>query len=49
MTSWILLFSTSYADLNRNSNFRNFSRNIHVEVKYLENGLADCSDIYIIL
>ena len=26
-----------------------FSRNIHFEVKYLENGLADYSDAHIIL
>ena len=32
-----------------NSNYRTFSRNIHFEVKYLENGLADYSDTYIIL
>ena len=49
MTSRILLFCTFYADNKRNSNFRIFSRNIHFEVKYLENGLADYSDTYIIL
>ena len=49
MTSGILLFSTFSADLKRNSNSRTFSRNIHFEVKYLENGLADFSDTYIIL
>ena len=49
MTSWILLFSTFYADLNKNSYSWTFSRNIYFEVKYLENGLADYSDTYIIL
>ena len=49
MMSLILLFSTFYADLKRNSHSRTFSRNIHFELKYLENGLADCSDTYIIL
>ena len=37
------------ADPKRNSNSQTFSRNIHFEVKYLENGLADYSDTYIIL
>ena len=49
MMSWILLFCVFYADIKRNYNFRIFSRNIHFEVKYLENGLADYSDTYIIL
>ena len=46
MTSWILLFSTFYADVKKNYNSRTFSRNIHFEVKYLENGLADYNDTY---
>ena len=41
------IVSTFYADLKRNSNSRTVSRNIHFEVKYLKNGLADYSDIYI--
>ena len=49
MTSSILLFSTFYARFKRNSNSRTFSRNIHFEVRYLENDLADYSDTYIIL
>ena len=48
MTSLIPLFSTCYADIQRNSNYRTFSRNIHFEVKCLENGLTDYSDTYII-
>ena len=44
MTSWILLLSTFYADLKRNS--WTFSRSIHFEMKYLENGLADYSDTF---
>ena len=49
MTSWTLLFSTFYADIKRNFNSRILSRNIHFEVKYLENGMANNSDTYIIL
>ena len=41
MTSSVLLFSTFYAELKRNSNSLTFSWNIDFEVKYLENGLAD--------
>ena len=48
MTSWILLFSTFYAEIKRNSNSRTFSQNIDFELKYLENGLADYSGAYII-
>ena len=44
--SWILLFSTCYADIQRNSNSWTFSWNIHFEVKYLKNGLTDYSDTY---
>ena len=41
--------SPFYADIKWNSNFRTFSRNIHFEVKYLENGFADYSYTYFIL
>ena len=37
MNSIVLHF---YADINRNANSRTFSRDIHFEVKYLENGLV---------
>ena len=47
LTSLILLFSTFYADIKRNSNSRTFSRNIQFEVINLENGLADYRDTYI--
>ena len=43
------IVSTFYADLKRNSNSRTVSRNIHFEVKYLKNGLADYSDIIFLL
>ena len=42
MNCFVLHF---YADIKRkNSNSRTFSRNVHFEVTYLENGLADYSD-----
>ena len=47
ITSSILLFYSYYADICKISNFRNFSRKFYFEPKYLENGLADFSDIYI--
>ena len=50
ITSSILLFyGPYYADIYKISNFRNFSRKFYFELKYLENGLADFNDTYIIL
>ena len=49
ITSSILLFYSYYADICKISNFRNFSRKFYFELKYLDNGLADFSDTYIIL
>ena len=49
ITSSALLFYSYYADICKISNFRNFSRKFYFELKYLENGLADFSDAYIIL
>ena len=49
ITSSILLFYSFYTDICKISNFRNFSRKFYFELKYLENGLADFSDTYIIL
>ena len=47
ITSSIILFYSYYADICKNSNFRNFSRKFDFELRYLENGLADFSDTYI--
>ena len=49
ITSSILLFYSYYADICKISNFRSFSWKFCFEFKYLENGLADFSDTYIIL
>ena len=48
MMSQILLFSIFYAGIKRNPNSQTFSWNIHFEVKYLDNSLADYSDTHII-
>ena len=44
MASWIPLFSTFYADIRKNCNSQTLSHNIHFEVKYLKNSLAEYSD-----
>ena len=49
ITSSVLLFYAYYADICKISNFRNFSWKFYFELKYLENGLADFSDTYVIL
>ena len=49
ITSSILLFYSYYADICKISNFRNFSRKFYFELKYLENGVVDFIDTYIIL
>ena len=48
ITSSVLLFYSYYADICKISNFRNFSWKFNFELKYLENGLADFSDTYIL-
>ena len=49
ITSSVLLFCSYHADICKISNFRNFPRKFYFELKYLENGLADFSNTYIIL
>ena len=49
ITSSVVLFYSYYAEICKISNFRNFSRKFYFELKYLENGLADFNDTYVIL